>query len=176
MNTTQLVTKLSLGACAFVAPSIGILISAGFTWSTELVGLAFFTLVMATTLAITAYLSWACVRHGGMSAKLAAAIPAIPFAFMVTVTLPALFLGVFGASTSLGASSCTCAHCWQTSRITRTIADNTECRIGSRGVISSPAPHHPAYGSVQGGSNQTRAILRRVSTAPAFSSPCSRAT
>lgn len=96
MNTTQLVTKLSLGACAFVAPSIGILISAGFTWSTELVGLAFFTLVMATTLAITAYLSWACVRHGGMSAKLAAAIPAIPFAFMVAVTLPALFLGFLG--------------------------------------------------------------------------------
>jgi|Laugrefabdmm15dn_1035133.scaffolds.fasta_scaffold70296_2 predicted transcriptional regulator len=27
-------------------------------------------------------------------------------------------------------------------------------RIGSRGVISSPVPHHPAYGSVQGGSNQ----------------------
>ncbi len=78
---------------------------------------------------------------------------------------------VFGASTSLGASSCTCAHCWQTSRITRTIADNTECRIGSRGVISSPVPHHPAYGSVQGCSNQARAILRRVSTAPAFSSP-----
>lgn len=96
MNTTQLVTKLSLGACSFVAPSIGILISAGFTWSTELVGLAFFTLVMATTLAITAYLSWACVRHGGMSAKLAAAIPAIPFAFMVAVSLPALFLGFLG--------------------------------------------------------------------------------
>jgi len=30
-------------------------------------------------------------------------------------------------------------------------------RIGSRGVISSPVPHHPAYGSGQGGSNQTRA-------------------
>ena len=30
-------------------------------------------------------------------------------------------------------------------------------RIGSRGVISSPVPHHPAYGSVQGGSDQTRA-------------------
>jgi hypothetical protein len=29
--------------------------------------------------------------------------------------------------------------------------------IGSRGVVSSPVPHHPAYGSVQGGSNQTRA-------------------
>jgi hypothetical protein len=33
---------------------------------------------------------------------------------------------------------------------------NEEQRIGSRGVISSPVPHHPAYGSVQGGSNQTR--------------------
>jgi len=27
-------------------------------------------------------------------------------------------------------------------------------RIGSPGVISSRVPHHPAYGSVQGGSNQ----------------------
>jgi len=33
-----------------------------------------------------------------------------------------------------------------------------KCRIGSRGVISSPVPHHPAYGSVQGGSDQTRAL------------------
>ena len=30
--------------------------------------------------------------------------------------------------------------------------------IGSPGVISSRVPHHPAYGSVQGGSNQTRAF------------------
>jgi hypothetical protein len=28
--------------------------------------------------------------------------------------------------------------------------------IGSRGVASSQVPHHPAYGSVQGGSDQTR--------------------
>jgi len=28
-------------------------------------------------------------------------------------------------------------------------------RIGSPGVVSSRVPHHPAYGSVQGGSNQT---------------------
>jgi hypothetical protein len=32
----------------------------------------------------------------------------------------------------------------------------TKCRIGSSGVISSRVPHHPAYGSVQGGSNQFR--------------------
>ena len=31
-------------------------------------------------------------------------------------------------------------------------------RIGSPGVISSRVPHHPAYGSVLGGSNQTRAF------------------
>jgi hypothetical protein len=29
--------------------------------------------------------------------------------------------------------------------------------IGSPGVVNSRVPHHPAYGSVQGGSNQTRA-------------------
>jgi len=29
-------------------------------------------------------------------------------------------------------------------------------RIGSRGVVSSPVPHHPAYGSVHGGSAQIR--------------------
>jgi len=34
----------------------------------------------------------------------------------------------------------------------------TNRRIGSPGVISSRVPHHPAYGSVQGGSNQTRAF------------------
>jgi hypothetical protein len=96
MNAAQLVTKLSLGACAFVAPSLGIFIAAGFTWSTDLFGLAFFALVVAATLAIAAYLSWACVRHGGMSVKLAAAIPAIPFAFMVALTLPALFIGFLG--------------------------------------------------------------------------------
>jgi hypothetical protein len=31
-------------------------------------------------------------------------------------------------------------------------------RIGSPGVISSRVPHHPAYGSVQGGSNQRGAF------------------
>ena len=96
MNAIQLFTKLSLGACAFVAPLLGIFISAGLTWSAELIGLVFFALVIATTIVISASLSWACVRHGGMSVSLAAIIPAIPFAFMVAVTLPALFLGFLG--------------------------------------------------------------------------------
>jgi hypothetical protein len=98
MNATQLFTKLSLGACAFVAPLLGIFISASLTWSAELIGLVFFALVIATTIVISASLSWACVRHGGMSVNLAAIIPAIPFAVMVAVTLPALFLGFFGSS------------------------------------------------------------------------------
>ena len=98
MNTVQLITKLSLGAIALVVPSIGIFISVGLTGSTELVGLAFFAIALVTTLAVAAYLSGACVRHGGMSVNLASAIPAIPFAFMVTLTLPALFLGFIGPS------------------------------------------------------------------------------
>ena len=34
-------------------------------------------------------------------------------------------------------------------------------RIGSWRVVSSPVPHHPAYGSVQSGSDQARASLLR---------------
>ena len=38
------------------------------------------------------------------------------------------------------------------------LTPNEDRLIGSPGVVSSRVPHHPAYGSVQGGSNQTRAF------------------
>ena len=38
---------------------------------------------------------------------------------------------------------------WQVTPNQRKLRD----RIGSPGVVSSRVPHHPAYGSVQGGSN-----------------------
>ena len=37
-------------------------------------------------------------------------------------------------------------------------SESTRSTIGSPGVVSSRVPHHPAYGSVQGGSNQLGAF------------------
>ena len=96
MKIQRCITKLGIGVCALVIPALGILIAVGYTWSVELAGLAFFSVVLAATLGAAAFLSWACVRHGGMSVKTASILPAVPFAVIVASVLPALALGFFG--------------------------------------------------------------------------------
>jgi hypothetical protein len=97
MKTVHPVTKLAIGAGAWVTPSLGIIIAVGYTWSTEFVGFACFVLILAATIGLSAYLSGACVRYGGIAVMWATAIPTVPFAFMVAATLPALLFGSFGS-------------------------------------------------------------------------------
>ena len=95
MKILRNISKLVIGLSALVVPALGIFIAAAYTSSTEPVGLVFFSAILAITLGLAAYLSWACVRYGSMSVKVAASLPAIPFAVLVILTFPALILGSF---------------------------------------------------------------------------------
>ena len=96
MKNNQNSAKLIIGIFALVIPSLGISIALGYTLSTELMGLLFFSAILAVTLGIGASLSWIAVRYGHMSVKGAVILPSVPFAVMVLTVLPSLFLGFIG--------------------------------------------------------------------------------
>jgi hypothetical protein len=95
MKILRSISKLAIGVSALVIPVLGVFISAAYTSSTEPIGFVIFSAILAITVGLAASLSWACVRYGGMSVKVAASLPAIPFAVLVALTLPALILGSF---------------------------------------------------------------------------------
>jgi hypothetical protein len=93
MKIHQYLAKLIIGIFALVIPSLGIFVALGYTLSPELTGLFFFSAILAVTLGLGVFLSWFSVRYGNMSVKAAAILTSTPFAVMVVIALPALFLG-----------------------------------------------------------------------------------
>jgi uncharacterized membrane protein len=97
MNFWQHLFRFAIGICALAIPSLGIFVASGYTLSSELIGLIFFSAILAITIGLAGILAWFSVRYGHMSVKAAAILPSIPFAVIVVILLPALFLGFVGS-------------------------------------------------------------------------------